>query len=256
MLVLAEACAYPYGRRADALSAEAIAALNKEAGEARKKAGDAAERAGNAIERAANAQECSKRIESSNLKLRNDLVSADERLTAEQLKLQEALRDTAKAQRETADLQQKINGTFINRLLDRHVDVRLKESLRSLPPAKAEVRFIESEAVIYALEIRNALAEVGWSVTIVPLPALPTVAGVTIFNKSVGRYFPFGSPQDLRTAFEFLKIDGKDADNRLVILVVALSPHSMEKDASLGEGEFRIAVGKNVMQNGAPLPPR
>jgi hypothetical protein len=50
--ILAEVCAYPYSRRSDKLSAEAnviaegkIAALNKEAGNARKEAGEANERA-------------------------------------------------------------------------------------------------------------------------------------------------------------------------------------------------------------------
>jgi hypothetical protein len=62
--VLAEVCAYPYGRRIDSLSNDAsvataarIAALNKEAGDARQKAGDAEERAGKAYERAAKADE-------------------------------------------------------------------------------------------------------------------------------------------------------------------------------------------------------
>lgn len=60
--VVAEICAYPYSRRNDTLAAEArtvsegnIAALNKEAGDARQKAGEAEEAAGKANERAAEA---------------------------------------------------------------------------------------------------------------------------------------------------------------------------------------------------------
>ncbi len=62
--ILGEVCAYPYSRRIDALSKEAnvategkIAALNKEAADARQKTGESDERASKALERAAKADE-------------------------------------------------------------------------------------------------------------------------------------------------------------------------------------------------------
>ena len=222
---------------------------SNEARDASNKARDAIIDAGAAKERAAN-------VERANLQLRKDLETATAATTAKQVELEVAQLKTAVAQREVAQTQGKVNGAIISRLLDRHVDARLKEALKTLPSATAEVRVLETdrEAVVYAIEIRNALIDLGWRVSeIVPIPSNPSLWGVKIVNRSLAALFLFGPPDNPGVAAEFLKLHGKESDKRSVVLAVALKSRTLEKDASMEDGVFRIVVGKNEFPNGEPL---
>ncbi|HET8549995.1 MAG TPA: hypothetical protein VFL57_18420 [Bryobacteraceae bacterium] len=217
------------------------------------------ERAGNAFERASKADERSNLLELSNLKLRNDLSVADARITAEQVKLHEAQRLMAVAQKESAESQRKLNGALITRLMDRHVDIRLPESLKALPPAKAEISVVNSdaEAIVFALEIRKTLVESGWNVgSVVYLPTSPALKeSVTIFNKGIEAFFGVGPPEHPAITAELLNAGKRNrVDARLVTFIVALRSRSLRRDESLEDGSFRIVVGSNMLPNGAPLP--
>ena len=101
--VLAEVCAYPYSRRIDTLSEEArvategrIAALNKEAGDARQKAGESDERAGKALERASKADERASKNEKEAARLNK--LAEDEKSARVALQKQLAWREPTDAQ--------------------------------------------------------------------------------------------------------------------------------------------------------------
>ena len=170
-----------------------------------------------------------------------------------------ALKDV-RALEVATEKQKEFNGSVMNQLADRHVDVRLKEALKSLPVAKVEIQSLRSdEPLVFAIEIKNALSEIGW--TVPPISAPPpgrTFVGVTIVNGyAVGDFF-FGPPSNTRMVAPFLEPQspGRKVDERLAILIVALKAGLLEKDVSLGNDAFRIVVGKNVFPNGFPLPPR
>jgi hypothetical protein len=159
---------------------------------------------------------------------------------------------------ETAEEQRRINGSVLNHLLDRHVDPRIRDSLKVLPPATAEVQVVptDGEAVVFAVELVDALIDAHWKVA--PLSAaIDAREACMICNKSLEGMLPMGPPRDLLMTEEFLRLAGKgEPDRRLAILIVGLNVRYFKRDEHLAEGEFRIVIGKNAFQNGMPLPER
>ncbi len=157
--VLSEICAYPYSRRNDTLSAEArtisdrsIAALNKEAGDARRKAGDAEKAAGEANERAAGANR----------------IAEGERLARVKIEKQLAPRTLTESDRETIGKQLR---AFAPRFSGRKV--------------KISSYSCDAEGIVFSLEIMDIVTRAGIDVDPVIGRTLP-VGLVTLGVKVTG----------------------------------------------------------------------
>jgi hypothetical protein len=188
--------------------------------------------------------ERSKLLEASNLKLRNDLSSTGARLTAEQVKLQEALLATAKAQKDAADSQRKLNEFFTEQALPRHINADFEQALKALPGFKAEIwyRAEDPEAWYFAHDIAGLLMRSHWDTSgPVLIPAsrfdgtdLP-VFGVAIRNSRYGLFT--NTPEALIMAP--FAVGG---DMRLAILGASVGAQQFVVDKSLPDDRVRIIV--------------
>ena len=186
------------------------------------------------------------------LTLQRELADATRETKAAQTRLEQEQQKTALAQEAAAEAQHRVNEAIVGRILARNVSPRLPEILKSLPPARAEIQFRDSdpESWVYALSIRDALKAAGWEIPTDPksIPAarfdgydLP-IAGVTVWNSESEGFFPV-IPDDPTVVAQFLGAGKKtEADMRLAALV-ALLRASPRKDKKLKAGEFRILIG-------------
>jgi hypothetical protein len=186
--------------------------------------------------------------------------AAEAELASQQAALAKEQAAAAKSTKDALDLQTKVNGSFLHRLLDRHVDIRLEEFLKTLPPASAEIRTLgsDTEAIIFAYELRAALREAGWTVPpVLPVTKQEALTGVTITNRSADGFIPFTGEMPLAVVTGLLEALGeRPADLRFAALISALQVRTLAKDPVLANGEFRITIGENVLPNGFALPPK
>ncbi len=238
----------------DRMAAIEANALRRIVAEANERAASANERAQHSSKEAADAGILADRTAIALVEARKELQDGASKLAAEQER-------AAKATQDALNIQTKVNGSFLNRLLSRHVDLRLRETLKALPPGAAEISSIDwdNEAIVFALEIRDALANSGWKVgKLVTTPRTSQVRfGIEITNRSMTGLFPFASEMPVKIMFDFLKAGGKeDPDIRLAVLSALLQVSSLVKDEGLANGTFKIDVGENRLPGGFPLPPK
>jgi hypothetical protein len=177
--VLTEVCAYPYSRRIDTLSKEAdaategkIAALNKEAGDARQQAGESDERAGKALERASKADERAAKNEKEAARLKKEA----ERLHGENLILQT---DVLKLRQRMADrhLTPKQQSAITNKLCPQFGGLNLTIGLYS---ADGEMNALAAD-IDGALPLLCPNNRIGWAVSISPGQTPVGFSGSRIF---------------------------------------------------------------------------
>jgi hypothetical protein len=171
-----------------------------------------------------------------------------------QLRIESEQQKTAQAQKEAAEAQQTLNQFLLAHAFPRQLKSDIRESLRSLPPAKAEVCYkeLDFESLMFANAIQNALTGSGWNVSaeVIPIPANRfngkdlIMAGVQIVDNRDAAMFPVGPPPARNLTDLRQLADGMTGgDVRPLLLAIGTNADVISKDATLPDNFFRVVVG-------------
>jgi hypothetical protein len=160
--------------------------------------------------------------------------------------------------------QREVNKEIVGRLFARHLSAKLAESLKTLPPAKAEIWYRDSdpETFLFASQLRANLKSANWNIAeadLVPVSArrfdgndLP-LFGIEIQNKWWGGMFFGAALKDAASVCKFWRDTGQPCDMRLAALIASLQAPT-RKDPSLGEDLYIIIIGPRDPTGHSPEP--